>query len=232
MKEIRRVAGKGLSRLAGENFAHDEQFLRVERDDSILELLLQNLAITAAVVAGALVLLIGPVPGLLIGICVAVLDACLLGLLIAFGWPLSVVAFLNLSMVIGMCVDYIAHAMHTMEHALNEGKDPQDALVGSLELIGRCIFEGAFSTLCGLILPALLGKSQAARMFGTTLCLAIVLGAAYGLIWVPTLYYVLLCAKQRITGKRGSITKATQVAPVHVVPVTPASESKADEEMK
>eukprot|EP00927_Polykrikos_kofoidii_P031047 TRINITY_DN26711_c0_g1_i1.p1 TRINITY_DN26711_c0_g1~~TRINITY_DN26711_c0_g1_i1.p1 ORF type:complete len:896 (+),score=89.74 TRINITY_DN26711_c0_g1_i1:1-2688(+) len=179
-------------------FPFDHRFIHSERDDRILDMLLVSLASTCAVIAGMLMILVGPLVGIFVGTCIGLLDLSLLGLLVGAGWHLDTVVFLNISMVVGMCVDYIVHAVQSISQHLRSGMEPRESIMTSFEVVGRCVFEGALSTMLGLILPACFAKSRAAKNFGTTLTSAIVLGAAYGLIWAPTFLFLAASAHKRL----------------------------------
>jgi len=124
------------------------------------------------------------------GICIALVDACIIGCMAAIGEPMTIVMFVNLTMVVGMCVDYIVHSSQEIMKELRHGRSPEEAVLLTMETMGRCIFEGAASTLLGLLIPGLLAPSAAARNFGRTICLAVLFGLTYGLVWGPTFLYI------------------------------------------
>merc|ERR1719188_1894454 len=80
-----------------------------QRDERIKEIIFENLAIACAAVAATVMLLLSPFVGLFVGVLVLCLDAIILTMLTIYGVSLDIVAFLCLSMNIGLVVDYSTH---------------------------------------------------------------------------------------------------------------------------
>lgn len=186
-----------LKRIVSENkgpldaFINSYLFKEAERDEQIEEVLYFSLSLTCTAVVAILMVFLDVFIGIFVGVSIMLVDVCVLGTLTALGAPLTVVTFLNLTMVIGMCIDYIVHSAHGILHELRAGLAPDEAIISTMEKMGRWISEGALSTLCGLMLPALFASSEAARSFGSTMCLATAFGVAYGVVWGPTFLYLI-----------------------------------------
>jgi predicted RND superfamily exporter protein len=186
-----------LKRIVNENkgpldaFIHSYLFKEAERDERIEEVLYISLSLTCTAVVAILMVFLDVFIGIFVGVSIMLVDICVLGTLTGLGAPLTVVTFLNLTMVIGMCIDYIVHSAHGILHELRAGLAPDEAIISTMEKMGRWISEGALSTLCGLMLPALFASSEAARSFGSTMCLATFFGVAYGVVWGPTFLYII-----------------------------------------
>merc|ERR1719379_3366075 len=111
------------------------------------------------------------------------LDAMVLALLTAYGTKLDFVAFLCLSMTIGLVVDYATHTSHAYLH--HEGP-PNDKLYHSIREMGSSVLSGGGSTLLGI---GVLGfaSSKAFRNFFYVLGTAIFMGTFVGIIISPVL---------------------------------------------
>jgi len=154
-----------------------------ERDAEIKEIIFVNLAIACTAVGLTVMLLLNPLVGLFVGVLVALLDAMVLGLLTLYTVKLDFVAFLCLSMTIGLVVDYATHTSHAYLHCNGE---PDEKLFNSISQMGAAVLSGGGSTLLGI---AVLGfaSSKGFRNFFYVLGTAIFMGTAVGIVVSPVL---------------------------------------------
>lgn len=154
-----------------------------ERDARIKEIIFASLGIACAAVAVVVMIMLNPLVGFFVGVLVLSLDAIILALLQAYGAKLDFVAFLCLSLTIGLVVDYATHTSHAYLHY--EGT-PDEKLYHSIREMGSSVLSGGGSTLLGI---GVLGfaSSKAFRSFFYVLGTAIFMGTVVGIVVSPVL---------------------------------------------
>lgn len=157
--------------------------MAAERDAKIKFIIFSNLGIACAAVAGTVMIMLNPLVGLFVGILVLALDAMVLALLTAYGVKLDFVAFLCLSMTIGLVVDYATHTSHAYMHYEGE---PNDKLYHSIRAMGASVLSGGGSTVLGISVLAC-ASSKGFRSFFYVLGTAIFMGTAVGITVSPVL---------------------------------------------
>eukprot|EP00930_Biecheleria_cincta_P097603 TRINITY_DN89306_c0_g1_i1.p1 TRINITY_DN89306_c0_g1~~TRINITY_DN89306_c0_g1_i1.p1 ORF type:complete len:924 (+),score=108.78 TRINITY_DN89306_c0_g1_i1:64-2835(+) len=158
-----------------------------ERDERMKAIIFENLAIASAAVAIVVMLMLNPLVGLFVGALVLSLDAIILALLTLYGSKLDFVAFLCLSMTIGLVVDYSTHTAHTYMH---HPGSPNEKLYRSMSKMGASVLSGGGSTLLGICVLAF-ASSEAFRTFFKVLSTAILMGTVVGITVSPVLLRIL-----------------------------------------
>jgi hypothetical protein len=152
-----------------------------ERDDRIKRIIFENLGIACAAVAATVVIMLSPLVGLFVGMLVLCLDAIILAMLTLYGSKLDIVAFLCLSMNIGLVVDYSTHTAFTYLH---HPGSPDEKLYASVSKMGASVLSGGGSTLLGISVLAF-ASSKAFRTFFYVLGTAILMGTVVGIMVSP-----------------------------------------------
>jgi len=154
-----------------------------ERDELVLRIIYENLAIACAAVAFTVMVILNPLVGLYVGFLVAALDIFVIALLTFYGNKLDFVAFLCLSMTIGLVVDYSTHTAHAYMHASGS---PDEKLYHAISTMGASVMAGGGSTVLGILALAF-AKSEAFRAFFRVLGTAIFVGTFVGVTVGPVL---------------------------------------------
>lgn len=164
-------------------FGYSGLYPVAERDERMKGIIFENLAIASAAVAFVVMLMLNPLVGLFVGALVLSLDAIILALLTLYGSKLDFVAFLCLSMTIGLVVDYSTHTAHTYMH---HPGNPNEKLYASMSKMGASVLSGGGSTVLGICVLAF-ASSEAFRTFFKVLGTAIVTGTIVGITVSPVL---------------------------------------------
>ena len=102
------------------------------------------------------------------------------------GRPLDVAVALAGPVVYGMILDDTMHLVHRLKAALMEGKTPQDAVVETVEKLGRAVVVTSFTLASSLGLSAL-APFALARSFGWAAATIVMVGLACELALTPLL---------------------------------------------
>mmetsp|Transcript_58673 Transcript_58673/g.191346 ORF Transcript_58673/g.191346 Transcript_58673/m.191346 type:complete len:156 (+) Transcript_58673:105-572(+) len=145
-------------------------------------------------------IMLHPLIGIFVGALVLCLDAMVLGLLTLYGAKLDFVAFLCLSMTIGLVVDYATHTCHAYVH--HKGS-LDEKLFHAMGNMGSSVLSGGASTVLGISVLAFAG-SKAFRTFFYVLGTAVTIGTLVGIAISPVLLRSLhgagLAAKEFLAG--------------------------------
>jgi hypothetical protein len=166
-------------------FGMSEIWTTAERDDVMKQMIYQNLGIASAAVAITVMVLHSTSVGVFVGVLVLCLDAIIVALLVLIGSKLDVVAFIALSMNIGLVVDY---STHTAIVYFNHPGSPQQKLNMSVSKMGASVCSGGSSTLLGICV-LLFASAKAFQAFAYTLGFAVVTGTLVGITVCPTFLY-------------------------------------------
>ena len=118
-------------------------FLDAERDDMIIEFLLDHLFKVSAGVVASCVCLLHPLYGLAVGIFLAVINFQVLGLMQFFGMKMDLIGFGVIVMAIGFEIEYVIHIAHAFLHCKGFGLERTR---NSLEAMGLTVFSAFLST--------------------------------------------------------------------------------------
>merc|ERR1711920_258202 len=137
--------------------------------------------------------------GMFVGVLIHCLDVIIVALLVLIGSKLDVVAFIALSMNIGLVVDY---STHTAIVYFNYPGSPQQKLYRSVSQMGASVCSGGSSTLLGICV-LLFASAKAFQAFAYTLGFAVLTGTLMGITVCPTILYALHRTWIRLCSFRG-----------------------------
>lgn len=168
-------------------WAFTAMYPSAERDERMRMIIYENLLISGIAVMLSVMVILNPLVGIFVGTMVFALDAIVLALLTLYGNKLDFVAFLCLSMTIGLVVDYSTHTAHAYLH--HKGT-PSEKLYYSVSHMGASVLSGGGSTILGIIVLAF-AHSPAFRAFFRVLGTAVAVGTFVGIMVSPLLLRVL-----------------------------------------
>eukprot|EP00892_Ulva_mutabilis_P004763 jgi/Ulvmu1/2659/UM014_0114.1 len=155
-----------------------------ETDRIIFREMLLNLAYAMlGIVIISILLLISPRAVLIVVLCIATVDLFLFAEMWLFDIRLNTVSVVNLTMAIGLSVDYSLHIMHTFLH---KGGTQEARAKASMLEIGAAVLLGATSTLLGVVILAG-SSSEIIRTFFKLLMGTVIFGAFVGMFFLPAL---------------------------------------------
>jgi len=154
--------------------------------------------------------------GAFVGALILCLDAIIVALLVLIGNKLDVVAFIALTMNIGLVVDY---STHTAIVYCNHPGSPQQKLHRSVSKMGASVCSGGSSTLLGICV-LLFSSAKAFQAFAYTLGFAVTTGTLMGITVCPTILYALHRTWIRLCSFRGDSRFERAIDVVKVPPST------------
>lgn len=121
--------------------------------------------------------------GLMATITIAMVTGGVLGMIPILGWDLGVFESLNLTLVVGLAVDYVVHLADGYMEL--DGEDRKTRVKYTLGHVGISVFSGACTTL-GASIFMLAAKIIFFKQFGTFIFCTIGLSILYSLILFTT----------------------------------------------
>ena len=170
------------SNISGRVFAHASVYFVWETDEVIGDEVYRNIGVAVLCVFFTTLLFICNLTGALIIIgCVILTLVNVGGFMHFWGLTIDTVSCINLTIAIGLCVDYSAHMTHRF---LVENGTKNQRVVATMQNIGPAVFNGGFSTFLAFIL--LVGsKSHIFISFFKIFFLVVTFGLFHGLILLP-----------------------------------------------
>jgi len=142
-------------------------------------------SMTVAVVAMlfvTLLLLTEITMGLTVVLMLFLIDLNLFGFMYYWDVKLNMISMINLVISVGFAVDYAAHMCHSYTHC--KSKTPDMKATEMLVLMGGAVFNGASSTLIGILMLGF-STSYIFRVFFKLFLLVVVFGVSHGMILLP-----------------------------------------------
>ena len=170
-------------------FPYSEAFIDIEGFKIIQRELFMNVGLAiAAVGVIVFVTVASPVTSILITFCVGSCIVEILGFMWALGVVIDSVSVINVTLAVGLSVDYSAHVGHCF--MTKHGKDRNVRATESLADIGAAVLNGAMSTF--LAVAVLLGSSSYVfEVLSRQFALTVGLGVLHGLVLLPVLLSLL-----------------------------------------
>ena len=138
----------------------------------------------AAVFVITLILIAHPLTATLVFLCVGCAIIEILGAMYYWGLVIDNVSVINLTLAVGLAVDYSAHVGHCF--MLKEGSNRSERVIQALSDIGAAVLNGAVSTFLAVVVLSL-SDSYVFRVLFKQFFLTCVFGVANGMIFLPVL---------------------------------------------
>lgn len=132
---------------------------------------------------------------------VALADLELLGFMYYIDETFNVVSVINITLAVGLAVDFCAHVAKAFTHASGTG---DERAAEALRVIGRSVFNGGVSTFLA-VLPLVWAENWVFLLFGRMFLAIVILGLFHGLLVTP----VMLSAMVSLWKPKDSIRKST-----------------------
>ncbi|XP_069502844.1 patched domain-containing protein 3 [Ambystoma mexicanum] len=172
----------------------------------IVDNTIQNVAVaTGVMLVISLLLIPNPLCSLWVTFAIASIIVGVTGFMAFWDVNLDSISMINLVICIGFSVDFSAHISYAFVSSkeLNSNK----RIIDALHLLGYPIFQGAISTILGIVALSAAG-SYIFRTFFKIMFLVITFGAAHGLIFIPVfLTFFGICGKPCSSGEKGHESK-------------------------
>ena len=180
MEEIRAEVAK----LDVDAYAYTFEFLTWETFIIIRKEMISNVALCMfAVFVITLILIAHPVTALLVFVAVLFSIIEILGAMYFWGLVIDNVSVINLTLAVGLAVDYSAHVAHCF--MLKPGENKQ-RVIESLSDIGSPVLNGAFSTFLAVVVLAF-SESYVFRTLFKQFFLTCLFGVLNGMLTLPVL---------------------------------------------
>ena len=147
--------------------------------------------------------------GALASLTISLITCCVLGTITIIGWKLGVLESLNLTLVVGLAVDYVVHLAEGYMHL--EGEDRLTKVHYTLSNVGISVLSGACSTL-GASVFMLAAKIVFFFQFGIFIFCTILLSIFFSLLFFTTV--LALIGPQE--NEKGSIKPAVTYCIDHI----------------
>ena len=156
-----------------------ETFIIIEKE------MIQNVSLCmAAVFVITLVLIAHPLTAFLVFFCVGCAIMEILGAMYFWGLVIDNVSVINLTLAVGLAVDYSAHVGHCF--MLKDGNNRSERVIASLADIGAAVLNGAISTFLAVVV--LSGSdSYVFRVLFKQFFLTCLFGVMNGMVFLPVL---------------------------------------------
>lgn len=190
-------------------YAYTFEFLDWETFIIIGKEMFQNVSLClVAVFFVTLVLIAHPVTAFLVFIAVLFAVVEILGFMYFTGLVIDSVSVINLTLAVGLAVDYSAHVGHCF--MLKNNGNNEERVIGSLTDIGSAVINGAFSTFLAVSVLGL-SKSYVFRVLFIQFFFTCLLGVLNGLFFLPVLLKYFGPAPYALTVKATEIQKTEKV---------------------
>jgi predicted RND superfamily exporter protein len=164
-------------------FVHSAPFIFFEQYSAVLPSTLQTMGIAvAAVFVVTFIFMPHPVPIILVTATVAMIMTGIFGFMHLWGLTLSTITMIHIIMSVGFSVDFAAHICHAYMQA--EGYTRNERMVAAIDRAAGPIFNGALSTIIGIIMLAF-AKSYVFRAFFKVMLLVILFGLCHAILFLP-----------------------------------------------
>ena len=165
-------------------FPMAQAYSRWEIDEVISHELMRNVLLALAMVSvTTLILLADLISCLLVLFCLVITLVDVIGLMYFWSLTIDIVAGTNITISVGLGVDYSAHMTHSF---LTQTGGGNERMAQTLIQRGPAVFNGGFSTLLAIIM-LVISKSHVFVSFFKVFFLMIVIDRFHGLILLPTL---------------------------------------------
>jgi len=176
------ASGNNYSMPEGTVFASSFVFANWEQLVIIPSEAIQNIALAiAACFVVVLVFLASPVAAVLTTFSVALILLDILAAMVWWGISLNGVSVVNLTLAIGLSVDYSAHIAHAFMH---KHGSPNERAALSLSEMGVSVINGGMSTFLAVVVLAG-SSSYIFSVFFRIFFLSVVYGLSHGLVFLP-----------------------------------------------
>jgi hypothetical protein len=148
----------------------------------MVEETIRNVVVALVCVLVVTAVLLGNVLGsFLVVSMVGIVDVCLLGYMAHWNLDFNSVTAINVTIAVGLAVDYSAHVAHSFLVATG---DRQQRVIHAIDHIGSSVANGAFTTFLA-VLPLGASQSYVFTVFFKMWFMIIVFGVYMGLILLP-----------------------------------------------
>merc|ERR1712032_1026497 len=148
----------------------------------MVEETIRNVVVALVCVLIVTTVLLGDILGsLLVVSMVGIVDVCLLGYMAHWNLDFNSVTAINVTIAVGLAVDYSAHVAHSFLVATGDRKQ---RAIHAIDHIGSSVADGAFTTLLA-VLPLGASQSYVFTVFFKMWFMIIVFGVYMGLILLP-----------------------------------------------
>lgn len=147
--------------------------------------------------------------GALASLTISLITCCVLGIIAMMGWKLGVLESLNLTLVVGLAVDYVVHLAEGYMHLV--GEDRLTKVRHTLTHVGISVLSGACSTL-GASIFMLAAKIVFFFQFGIFMFCTIGLSILFSLLF----FTILLAITGPQEDEKGSVQPAVKYCVDHL----------------
>ena len=167
------------------SFPYSESYFDIERFKVIQKELYQNVGL-AVLSVGVIVFftVASPVTSILITLNVALCLVEILGFMYLIGIVIDSVSVINLTLAVGLSVDYSAHIGHAF--MMKGGDDKNQRAIESLADLGAAVLSGALSTFLAVVV-LLFSSSYVFEVLSRQFTLTVLFGLLHGLVLLPVL---------------------------------------------
>ena len=166
-------------------YAYTFEFLNWETFIIIEKEMIQNVTLCmAAVFVITLVLIAHPLTSFLVFFCVGCAIIEILGAMYYWGLVIDNVSVINLTLAVGLAVDYSAHVGHCF--MLKDGNNRSERVISALADIGSAVLNGAISTFLAVVVLSG-SQSYVFRVLFKQFFLTCLFGVMNGMVFLPVL---------------------------------------------
>jgi len=166
-----------------ETFMYAEDFITVERDESILHQMLTHFGFVSIAVVASCILLLHPIYGIAVGIFLATINAQVLAIMAMVGLHLDGVSFGVIAMAIGFSIEYVVHIAHAFIHCKHRGLERTKK---SLEEMGVTVFAAFLSTAVQQFVFLIFADSLLFTTYCQGMLIVLIKSGISGFFFVPT----------------------------------------------
>ncbi|GMH68897.1 hypothetical protein TL16_g05032 [Triparma laevis f. inornata] len=166
-------------------YAYTFEFLNWETFIIIEKEMIQNVTLCmAAVFVITLILIAHPTTSFLVFFCVGCAIIEILGAMYFWGLVIDNVSVINLTLAVGLAVDYSAHVGHCF--MLKDGNNNSERVILALADIGSAVLNGAISTFLAVVVLSG-SQSYVFRVLFKQFFLTCLFGVMNGMVFLPVL---------------------------------------------
>ena len=196
-QQMERIVQENMNDYSDDTYVWHPYFLHAYVGDTIVRLVIENVLLTVATIAGVLILTLDFRQAIFISIMVLGINGVLLCWMYLLNINLDVITYIELVMSVGLTVDYVIHITHAIADAKpRNGSDYSERIKLAFHEMGASVFKGAFTTLLGVI-ALTLSSVEAFQIFMKMMFGVIISACIHGLILVPALLGELYCLYDR-----------------------------------